>query len=107
MLNHKVTIYVPSTVDVNKEINNTEYVNKVLEKLSTYFGGATCTEATGCWMSETAGLVRESITMCYAFCDKKAYKDHFNDVKSICEWLKTEMNQEAISLEIDNVLEFI
>ena len=40
-LNSKVAIYVPSTMNVNEECDNTEYVKNTIKQLSTWFGGAT------------------------------------------------------------------
>ena len=37
-LNTKVAIYVPSTIEVNKQIDNSEYCKKVQNKLSVLFG---------------------------------------------------------------------
>lgn len=38
-LNAKVSIYVPSTTDVNVPTDNKEYVNKAMTKFSEWFGG--------------------------------------------------------------------
>lgn len=42
-LDCKVAIYVPATVNVNQEIDNTEYVTRTIGELSDLFGGATAT----------------------------------------------------------------
>ena len=40
-LKSKITVYVPATVDINKEIDNTAQVERVARLLSECFGGAT------------------------------------------------------------------
>ena len=51
-LDCKVSIYVPSTVEVNKEVDNKEQVKRVITELSQMFGGATATEAVGGWVCD-------------------------------------------------------
>lgn len=38
-LKSKITVYVPATVDINKEIDNTAQVERVARLLSECFGG--------------------------------------------------------------------
>jgi len=106
-LNHKVAIYVPSTVKVDKKVSNRKQVDATLTRLSQLFGGATSTKAQGSWVTETGKLVKEQITVVYAYCTEDLLQAHINDVTGYCEALKAEMEQEAISLEVDNQLYFI
>lgn len=106
-LSSKVSIYVPSTTNVSEQTDNTEQVRKVMSKLSEMFGGATASEAVGGWMSQTAGLVLEKVTIVYAFCKETDLQNNIGEVLAICEDLKKEMQQEAISLEINGQLSFI
>lgn len=106
MLKNKVSIYVPSTYRDQAAPENVVnyYINDTLKKLSVMFGGATATAATGSYYSaELNKLITENITICYAYCsdyDRAA-------LVAICDNLKTVFQQEAISLEINNSLEFI
>lgn len=59
----RVAIYVPSTTDTNHPTDNRQQVEEVAAKLSAMFGGATATEARGYWVSQSAGLVGEAVTM--------------------------------------------
>ena len=106
-LGSKVSVYVPATVDVNKEVDNTEYVDKVASELAEFFGGSTYTPAVGCWMSDTEGLVRERTTVVYAYATEADLNTHIEDVINLCEWIKEEMKQEAVSLEVNGELYFI
>ena len=107
MLSHKFSIYVPSTIDTNKETDNTKKVNETLSFLSSLFGGATKTDAFGAWVSEAAGLVTEKVSLCYSYCSLIDKYKHIKKVKEFARNLKNEMGQEAVSLEIDGKLLFV
>lgn len=106
-LSHKFSIYVPSTVDVNTKTDSAEHVRKTLEFLSGLFGGATATKSSGAWVSESAGLVVEDVTICYAYCNMLQRIKHASTVKAFAKMLRDEMRQEAVSVEIDNGLLFV
>lgn len=53
-LDSKVAIYVPSTINVSEEIDNTKQVLDVIRKLSEMFGGATASDAES-WMLKVVG----------------------------------------------------
>ena len=106
-LKSKITVYVPATMDINKEIDNTEYVNKTATLLSECFGGATSTDALGYWVSDTAGLVKEHTTMVFAYAAEEDLKNNLDRVLDFCENLKSEMGQDAIALELNGEMFFI
>ena len=106
-LSSKITVYIPSTTDINKEIDNTEYVNQCASLLSECFGGATSTPALGYWMSNTVGLVKESTTMVFAYASDTDLQDNIEKVIDFCENLKAELKQDAIALEINGEMYFI
>lgn len=106
-LSSKVAIYVPTTVNVDTPTDNKKQVNKVMESLCKWFGGATSSNAKGGWLSQSKGLVIESVTIVYAFCTESALNEHFTDIINLCKWLCIDMRQEAISLEINGQLGFI
>ena len=106
-LNSKVAIYIPSTINVNQTVNNSEQVKKACVFLSGLFGGCTAVNGSGCWVSDTTGLVTEDVKIIYSFCSRlqlmKSKKSIFNYCRELCR----EMSQEAISLEINNQLYFV
>lgn len=106
-LNSKVCIYVPSTINVNEQIDNKEFCSKVQDKLSTIFGGATTQEVLGSYKAEDGSKVIEKISIVYAFCDSEQLKKNIYKVVDICEWLKRTMTQESILLEVNNKAKFI
>lgn len=106
-LNCKFAVYVPSTNDVNNSCDNTEMVKYVLSELSKLFGGATATKGIGGWVSESAGLVLEEVTIVYAFCTSEQAAESFAAVYAICERIKSEMGQEAVTLEYNGQVKFV
>lgn len=106
-LSSKVTVYIPSTTDIDKTIDNTKYVNTAATLLSECFGGATSTPALGYWMSNTVGLVKESTTMVFAYASDTDLQAKIEKVISYCESIKTELKQDAIALEINGEMYFI
>ena len=106
-LSHKFSIYVPSTIDIDTPTDNTEKVQKTLSFLSSLFGGATATQSRGAWVSESAGLVVEDVTICYAYCSTVQRYKQLKRVKEFAKALRDEMKQDAISVEVDRSLMFI
>ena len=107
-LTEKVAIYVPSTVNVNQTIDNSQYTSKVSIELSRLFGGATQTNAIGSWYSKDLNkLVTEEVTIVYSNCTKSDLDKHLLKVVDIASRLCNEMSQECISLEINGVLHFV
>mgnify|MGYP003227436165 FL=1 len=87
-LSSKVTVYVPATVDIDKEIDNKKFVDRAATLLSDCFGGATSTDALGYWTSPTAGLVKEKTTMVFAYASEKDLRNKLDQVIDLCEDLK-------------------
>lgn len=107
-LRSKVSIYVPSTNNVNELVDNSAMVDYVHTKLSELFGGATCAPAIGGWVSESGELVKERVTIVYAFCtDEQLERNLDEHVLPLCEKIKKDMSQEAVSLEVNGELYFI
>lgn len=106
-LSSKVIVYVPSTININEEIDNTAHVNVCASLLSDCFGGATSTQALGYWTSPTVGLVKEKTTMVFAYASEADLQAKIELVIDYCEKLKSELSQDAIALEINGEMYFI
>lgn len=106
-LSSKITVYVPSTTDIDKVIDNTEYVDTCATLLSNCFGGATSTNTLGYWMSPSAGLVKEKSTMVFAYCTTEDLNKHLDKVVDFCIAMKKELKQDSIALEFNNEMYFI
>ena len=107
-MDNKVSIYVPSTVNVNQRINNNKQVLSIIKQMSLLFGGATSYKCTGCWVAaDTGDSVTEQVNIVYSFCDRKSLQNNLSNVINICQQIKKEMQQEAVTLEINGKATFI
>lgn len=106
-LSSKVIVYVPSTKDINVEVDTSEWVDATATLLSTCFGGATSCEALGYWTSPTQGLVKEKTTQVFAYCTDSDLQGKIENVVTLCEAMKEDLKQDAIALEINGEMYFI
>lgn len=106
-LNEKISIYIPSTINVNQKIDTQKNVTEVSKKLATLFGGSTAMKTNGNYISNDGILVTEEITIVYAFCSSEDLSKNEDAILTICNNLKNELKQECIALEISNKLFFI
>ena len=106
-LPQRVALYVPSTTDTDKPTDNAAQVERVASRFCEMFGGATAQESTGFWMSDTAGLVREAVTIVFSACTAAQLREHLPDVLQLAQQIKAEMQQEAVSAEINGTLYII
>lgn len=97
-LSSKITLYIPATVGVDQEADNSEQVKRAAALLASFFGGSTSTPAVGYWLSPAAGLVAEKTTVVFAYASDTALQDHVEEVINFCEDLKVEMGQEAVAI---------
>lgn len=106
-LKSKVTVYMPSTVDVNVPIDNEKVVEEALALLSNCFGGATASEALGAWVDSAGNLVKEKVTLCFSFASQEDLNQHIETIYDYCLNLKLRLKQEAIALEVNGELHLI
>ncbi|HSD82449.1 MAG TPA: hypothetical protein VLG46_01245, partial [Anaerolineae bacterium] len=103
-LTHVIGIFIPSTIDVNRAVDNTPQVQATLSFLGDLFGGAISNQGHGVWRSEESGLVAEQVTVVRAFVSKKSLEKHLDEVVEFATNLKKEMKQEAVAIDVDNQL---
>ena len=106
-LPQRVALYVPSTTDTDKPTDNAAQVERVASRFCEMFGGATAQESTGFWMSDTAGLVREAVTIVFSACTAAQLREHLPDVLQLAQQIKAEMQPAAVSAEINGTLYII
>ena len=109
MLTAKYAVYVPGTKNVDHPLatdERREWTLAVIEKMSYVFGGATSQEALGGWISESGQLVVENVAIVYSYAPAKTaeYESH---VRNIAAWLAAELNQEAVSVETPDGMDFV
>ena len=106
-LPQRVALYVPGTQGTATATDNAAQVERVARAFSRWFGGATAQESTGFWMSDSAGLVRESVTIVFAACTAEQLREHLPDVLQLAQQIKAEMQQEAVTITIDQKMYII
>lgn len=106
-LKHKISLYIPSTINVNQVIDTTAYINQTETYFSKLFGGCTSIKACGNWITEKEELVKESVTIVYAFCSENDFLAQEENIIYYAKNLCKELAQECVSLEYDNELYFI
>lgn len=99
-MNNLVSIYVPSTNNVNQVVYNEQIVKRIAKLLSLRYGGASWAQINGAWFSEDLNeLVIEPVTRVYAYAENlTAYDKAF--IKMLASAVKTWMSQEAVAYEI-------
>ena len=79
----------------------------IIKKLSLLFGGVTASDAVGGWVANNGQTVIEKIKIVYSYCTSEQLKANIETILGICENLKKEMSQEAITLEINGQVKFV
>lgn len=106
-LPQRVALYVPGTQGPATATDNAAQVERVARELCGWFGGATAQPSAGYWISDNAGLIREAVTIVYAACTAAQLREHLPDVLQLAQQIKAEMQQEAVSAEINGTLYII
>lgn len=106
---NEISIFIPSTINVNMEIDNSEYLRKIINKITNRYSlnELTFYNTTGSWLDETSSeIIIEKITIV------TLKTKEINDIDIIffiklAEFLKEEMIQQGISLRINDSLAII
>ncbi|GAB4341465.1 MAG: hypothetical protein OHK0038_21170 [Flammeovirgaceae bacterium] len=104
---NQIALFIPTTVDVDKTLDTSEYVEQTLNFLAERFGGATSKEAQGVWNSQQAGLVGETVFIVNTYVTQAALRKHLDEVVEYVKQLKVDLKQEAMALEINKKLTLI
>ncbi len=109
MLKHRVAIYIPSTINGNEPAPAhliARWVKSAKLKFGELFGGFTSFKAVGGWMLPVHGLIEEPVTIVTAHTDDDGL-DKIGEVEEFAATVAEALGQEAVTLEIDNSLQFI
>lgn len=106
-LPQRVALYVPGTQGPATATDNAAQVERVASRFCEMFGGATAQPSAGYWVSEGAGLVREAVTIVYAACTADQLRERLPDVLNLAQQIKAEMQQEAVTITIDQKMYII
>ncbi|RMF50503.1 MAG: cyclic nucleotide-binding domain-containing protein [Chloroflexota bacterium] len=104
-----ISLYIPTTIDVNTALDTQPYVERTLAFLGQLFGGATTTtmQARGVWNSAEVGLVSENIHIVRSYATQADLDAHLQKILDYVEQLKRELRQEAMAVEINQKLMLI
>lgn len=106
-LNSKISIYIPSTNNVDNYYDNYQIVDNTLSFLSRLFGGATNNAVEGSYLTSKGKLIKEKINIIYSYCTFNQLEHNQKKILEFCENLKNELSQESIVLEINQEMYFI
>ncbi|MEL6342180.1 MAG: cyclic nucleotide-binding domain-containing protein [Myxococcota bacterium] len=101
---HEVAVFIPTTIDVNQEIDPTPHIEAAKALFGTCFGGATVQEAEGVWSSDEEGLVGERIWLVSTACSHRDFNAHLDEVTTFVLGLKETLRQEAMAMRLDGRL---
>ena len=99
---HHISVFIPTTMDVDKKFDTSAYVQKTLDFFGEKFGGATSTKADGAWKSDSEGMVNEVVYVVISYVTESDLNNYIDNVIDFVKTVKTELHQEAMSIEINN-----
>ena len=101
---NKLSVIIPSTLDADKSINNTEYVEKYLLLLAEKYSDLSVEKSIGSWYSENLDkvIVEENCIITVSL--KGATERDINILLDLGLMVKKEMTQESVSVLINDSL---
>ena len=108
-LPHKVSVYVPSTQNVNLNLSDDAHKNildSTIRFMSELYGGATAVTARGAYVTTDGLMVVETVTVVTAYTDKPDLAKQ-RRVKLFCQSIRRSLGQEAVAVEVDGEMYFV
>lgn len=106
---NNISLFIPSTVEINKYINNKYYVNYCYNKIKSLYNDKNIKyyDTNGSWYSEDLNqIIIEDITIITLETDKLTEKD-IKIFIQLANWIKKEMQQEGVSIAINTALAIV
>jgi hypothetical protein len=107
MINQYVSVYVPSTKEVNKPLCSGERIivtGEIVLKFTNSFGGCTTQDCKGAWKDSNDNIIYEDITIVKSFTDNP---NALAIAREIAIQLKNKLTQESVTIESNDGIEFI
>jgi hypothetical protein len=108
--NNNISIFVPSTIDINNNIDNEYFIEKSIEYLNNNYDiteNLKFYKTNGSWFSDMLNnVIIENITIITLKLDILTEND-INIFIKLAEILKNEMNQEGVSISINKSLAIV
>ena len=98
-------ILVPTTINVNTTVDNKKYVKEIEDTLKDFGKLTSKIDSKGSWFSDTEGIVIEENTIIKFFSNGNIFDLQL--LKYLGEKLKKDMNQEAITIILNNGIAII
>ena len=99
-LENNVKVYIP--VVKNKE----GILNVIIKSMSEEFGGVTLYPSKGFWLDDNDIMIEDTINVAVSFTDK-SIEEIKRIISKYVEIIKMDLKQEAVSIEINNILYII
>lgn len=106
---NNISLFVPSTVNVSKYVNNSHYVNYCYNKIKILYSNNDIKyyDTKGSWFSDDLQkVVIENITIITVELNTITEADIINFIK-LAAWIKQEMHQEGVSIAINTALAIV
>ena len=108
--NNQISIFIPSTMDINNKINNEYYIKKSINYLEKYYNitnNLKYYKTSGSWFSDSLNkVIIEDITIITLQLIELNEMD-INIFIALANMIKNEMNQEAVSISINESLAIV
>lgn len=106
---NELSIFIPSTTDVNVKVNNRYYVKEAINFLEIYYNiqNLRFYNTEGSWYSDdNKEVIIENITIITLTTDNLKAIDIYI-FKLLAEWIKQEMRQEGVTLAINSAMAIV
>ena len=106
---NNISLFVPSTVNIDKHVNNSYYVNYCYNKIKSLYSSNDIKyyDTKGSWFSDDLQkVVIENITIITVELNIITETDIINFIK-LATWIKQEMQQEGVSIAINTALAIV
>lgn len=104
---HSIQVYIPTTANVNAQMDTTLHLESALDIFGKYFNGATCKQAEGIWNSKEYGLVSETVYIVESMTTESRLNEYKDTIFDFAKRLKSELAQDAIAIYIDGKLNLV
>jgi len=106
---NNISLFIPSTIDINKYINNKYHVNYCYNKIKSLYNDKNIKyyDTKGSWYSEDLNqIIIEDITIITLELNTITEADIINFI-NLAAWIKQEMQQEGVSIAINTALAIV
>ena len=101
---NSISIIIPSTLDADTEIDNSEYVAKYLSILNKEYEKITVSNSMGSWYSDDLNKVIIEKNTIITINSKNLSVEDINNILNIGILIREDMRQEAVSILVNDSL---